>query len=161
MLGSDENSSLVLGPVFFSMEVDGKPQPKGRHRSRIVYPRKGKPFIHNYADAETEAYEKMLAQYAVLLMRGKQPTQNPIALSVCALLPMPASWSVKKREQALAGIILPTSKPDFDNFCKAASDALNKIVFHDDAQVVEAHTIKRYDARPRLCIEVREFVAPR
>jgi Holliday junction resolvase RusA-like endonuclease len=35
-------------------------------------------------------------------------------------LPVPTSWSNKRRLAALAGAIAPTSKPDIDNYVKTA-----------------------------------------
>jgi Holliday junction resolvase RusA-like endonuclease len=148
---------LVVGPVFLAFELRGKPGHKGRHRSRIVFPKVGKAFIHNYPDPETEAYEKTLGEAANLFMRGKEPTDNPVALLVHAFLAVPASWSNRDREAALAGAIRPTSRPDWDNYGKI-TDALNKIVWNDDSQVVDGRCIKQYSTEPALRIEVREFI---
>lgn len=151
---------LVVGPVFVCFEVPGKPAHKGRHRSRIVFPKGSKKaFIHNYPDPETEAHEKVLAEIAALFMRGRAPTQNPVALLVHAFREVPASWSRRDQEAALAGAIRPTSRPDGDNSLKIVQDALNKIVWCDDSQIVDARVIKRYDSQPCLRVEVREFVA--
>lgn len=150
---------LRVGPVFLCFEVSGKPGHKARHRSRIVFPkdRKQKPFIHNYPDPDTEAYEKMLAEFAGLKMRGRAPTERPVAILVHAFREIPASWSRRDREMALAGAILPTSKPDADNYGKIV-DAFNGIVWRDDSQVCDWRIIKRYSDRPAWRIEVREFV---
>lgn len=149
------------GPIFVCFELPGKPIPKGRHRSRIVYPRVGKPFVHHYSDSETEAYEAVLGELASLHMRSREPTDNPVALLVHAFLRVPESWSNRDREAALAGAILPTSRPDGDNYLKAAADSLNKIVWRDDSQVIDARVIKKYDLCPGLRIEVREFIQPK
>jgi Holliday junction resolvase RusA-like endonuclease len=151
---------LVVGPIFVCFELRGKPGHKGRHRARIVFPKAGKPFIHMYADPATEAYEKVLAEAAALFMRGRAPTENPVALLVHAYLRIPESWSRRDREAALAGAILPTSRPDGDNYLKAAQDALNESVWRDDSLVVDARIIKRYSDQPALRIEVREFIRP-
>jgi len=150
--------ALIPGPVFVEFELRGPPGHKGRHRARIVYPKGGNAFIHMYADPATEAYEKTLAGAAALFMRGKQPTANPVALLVHAYRPIPESWSVIDKEKALQGAIRPTSRPDGDNYLKAVQDALNKVVWADDSQVVDARVIKRYDPSPCMRIEVREFV---
>lgn len=149
---------LVPGPIFVCFELRGKPGHKGRHRSRIVYPKDAKPFIHNYPDPDTEAYEKVLAEAAALFMRGKPPTDNPVALLVHVFREVPKSWSARDQEAALAGRILPTSRPDGDNYLKVVQDALNKVVWTDDSLVIDARVIKRYDANPAMRIEVKEFV---
>lgn len=144
---------------FFTLKLAGKPQHKGRHRSRIVFPKVGKPFIHNYPDPETEAFEKTLAMAARLHMRTMPPSEGPLALLVIAGREIPKSWSAKDKQAALDGRILPTPRPDADNHGKIV-DALNGIVWKDDAQVVDSRIIKRYAAAPYLTIQVWEFIAP-
>ena len=170
--------ALIPGPVFFLMEVDGKPGHKGRHRSRLVIPKEAwtyprdprsprfmteagvkKIFITQYPDPQTAAYEAMLQEYSRLIMRTKQPTQKAVALLVHSFREIPKSWSQTDQERALADNILPTSRPDWDNYGKI-TDALNDLVWKDDAQVWDGRVIKRYSDRPGLRIEVREMVEP-
>jgi Holliday junction resolvase RusA-like endonuclease len=151
--------ALVAGPVFLCFELQGEPRPKGRHRSRIGY-KDGKPFVMQYPDPETAAYEAVIAEAASLFMRGKKPTDKPVALLVHAFKSVPKSWSEKDRRAALAGAILPDGRADWDNFGKVCSDGMNKIVYLDDSQVVDGRVIKRYSDSPALRIEVREFLPP-
>lgn len=151
--------ALVAGCVFVCFELQGEPRPKGRHRSRIGY-KNGKPFMMQYPDPDTAKYEAVLAEAASLFMRGRAPTENPVALLVHAYKPIPASWTKTDRARALAGAIMVTSRPDGDNFLKGAMDALNGVVWRDDAQIVDARVIKRYSDSPALRIEVREFLPP-
>ena len=60
------------------------------------------------------------------------------------------------REAALAGLIHPTKKPDWDNFAKAV-DALNMIVWVDDAQIVDGRVKKIYHEAPAFVARVREL----
>lgn len=55
----------------------------------------------------------------------------------------------------LDGELLPSKKPDIDNIVKAVLDALNKVAYRDDTQVVELQVRKQYSERPRLeiCLE--------
>jgi len=153
-----DGPSLVVGPVFLCFELEGKPGHKARHRSRVAW-KDGKAFVHTYPDPETEAYEKVLAQCAALFMRGRAPTEQPVALLVHSFREIPKSWPDRDHAAALAGAILPTSRPDWDN-CGKITDALNEIVWRDDSQVVDGRVIKRYSNRPALRVEVREFVLP-
>lgn len=159
LLPAFEAPVLKPGPVFLSFEIDGEPHAKQRHRSRIVFPTdpRKKAFIHNYPHPETEAYEKMLKEYAALLMRRREPTLNPVSLLVHAFRRVPESWSMRDKKAALMGGILPTGRPDWDNYGKI-TDALNGIVWKDDSQVCDGRVIKRYSDRPALRIEVREFL---
>lgn len=172
--------ALVTGPVFLCFEIKGKPGHKARHRSRIVIPKAAwsypkdpraerymtaagvkQIFVQMYPDPATEAYEKMIAEYAGLLMNRKHvpPTERPVSLLVHSFRSIPDSWSTRDKARALDGNILPTSRPDWDNYGKI-TDALNGIVWHDDSQVVDGRVIKRYSDHPALRIEIREFMAP-
>lgn len=167
--------ALVAGPVFLCFELKGLPGHKARHRSRLVIPRGAwihtqassfipktnikQLFIQQYPDPDTEAYEKVLAEAAGLFMRGRAPTENPLALLVHSFRPIPKSWSRTEQAKALAGAIRPTTKPDWDNHAKV-TDALNGIVFKDDSQIVDGRSIKLYSDEPAMRIEVREFVEP-
>lgn len=74
---------------------------------------------------------------------------------VCAYVMPPKAFSRKKREAALAGSIRPTTKPDVDNYAKAALDGCNAIVYRDDKFVTDLGTRKRYSPIPRLVISIR------
>jgi Holliday junction resolvase RusA-like endonuclease len=154
------DGALIPGPVFFAMTLLGDPAHKARHRSRIAYTKDRKPFIHNYPDPDTEAAEKVIKQAAALQMRGRQPSGEPLCVLVVVDVRVPKSWPQRDQAAALDGRIVPTSRPDWDNFGKLCSDALNEIVWRDDAQVVDARVVKRYSARPALTVEVREFISP-
>ena len=55
-----------------------------------------------------------------------------------------------------AGLIRPTKRPDVDNVLKIVCDALNKIVYDDDACIVDAQVRKYYSANPRVEISIEE-----
>jgi Holliday junction resolvase RusA-like endonuclease len=133
----------------------GDPEGKGRPRSRMVFPRSKPPFIHVYSDPKTAAYEKTLALAGKVAMRGRPPLMGPLAITVTAIMRVPASWPIKDRDAALAGTIRPQVKPDWDNIGKT-SDALNGIVWNDDVQIVFAQVLKVYGEEPMLKIEIRE-----
>ena len=163
--------ALVVGPVFLCFEYAAGVSPKRvrqqpivpfkhKHGARIAYSKSGKPFVHEYPHPESAAWERAIGQLAAVHMRGRPPSDRPLALLVHAFVPIPPSWSIRDYDRAIAGMIMPTSKPDGDNHLKAAQDALNGIAWLDDAQVVDGRVIKIYSAKPALRIEVREFVAP-
>lgn len=53
----------------------------------------------------------------------------------------------------------PTKKPDIDNTIKLILDALNNIVYHDDVQVVDLVTKKRYGEVEQIEIIVEDVCA--
>lgn len=58
------------------------------------------------------------------------------------------------------------TKPDWDNLGKAVSDALNKLAYHDDGQIVQCVIRKSFTSRhhqPRVCVvlsQIDEFGNP-
>lgn len=54
----------------------------------------------------------------------------------------------------------PHVKPDVDNFSKAILDAMNGLIWHDDAQICELQAVKMYDLAtrtPRILLEVMQL----
>jgi Holliday junction resolvase RusA-like endonuclease len=131
--------------------IGGPPTAKGRPRMT----RRG----FAYTPAKTRKYEahgRLAAQQA---MNGQPPIAVPVRAEVTIELPVPASWSGKRREAALRGEIRPTSRPDADNYVKAALDAVNAIVVADDSLVVDLVVTKKYAAVPALTVTVTPLPA--
>ncbi len=89
-------------------------------------------------------------------MKGRAPLDGPVHLTYAAILPIPTSWSKKKRELAAAGGVLPTGRPDTENLVKTAMDAMNGVVYLDDSQVVSLVAQKRYGHPAGVELEVAE-----
>lgn len=141
-----------------SVLLPGPPMGKKRHRSRVVIPRVGKPWVQQYPDPDGVAYE---ADLAAVGREAMQEVDLMLAPYTCALtcfveafVAIPASWSKKDHAAAVAGDIVPTSKPDGDNYAKTAGDALNKIVWLDDSQIIMWQVLKLYSDFPRLRVSV-------
>ncbi|WP_439392599.1 RusA family crossover junction endodeoxyribonuclease [Bradyrhizobium sp. PMVTL-01] len=108
---------------------------------------------HAYTPERTVSFEGRLAYAAQLAMAGRPPLDGPLELDVKMYFAVPASKPARFRQDALAGKIRPTVKPDWDNGGKL-TDALNLIVWIDDKQVVDARVRKFYSDRPRTEIRV-------
>lgn len=134
--------------------VLGNPVAKGRARSRIVKPKAKAQFITHYTPAKTVSAESAIADAGRLAMRDFEIQTGPLELLVQAFFPIPASWPKAKRQKALDGWIVPTSKPDWDNVGKLVGDALNGIVWGDDSQIVSGTCQKFYSDQPRTVIFV-------
>jgi Holliday junction resolvase RusA-like endonuclease len=126
--------------------ISGEPVAKGRVRMT----RKG----FAYTPAATRKFEAHGRLAAQLAMNGKPPIAGPVRLELLVELPVPQSWSSRKQAAALTGDIRPTSRPDVDNYAKAALDAINSIVVCDDSQVVELRTVKRFGTSPKMVARV-------
>lgn len=124
-------------------------EPKGKGRPRFV-----RSTGHAYTPAQTRSYESMLRLAAQEAMAGRIPIDGPVEVEVLACMPIPVSWSKRKRSDAIAGTVKPTSRPDVDNLVKML-DAFNEVVWRDDKQVVWCRVAKVYSEKPRLRIDVR------
>jgi Holliday junction resolvase RusA-like endonuclease len=139
--------------------IPGAPVAKGRHRTspaRLGY-KDGKPVViqgHPFTPAKTRNWEKMAATIAKQAMGSREPLAGPVGIKIIAVMPVADSWPTWKREAALEGVIVPTAKPDLDNIEKAAKDALNKIVWLDDGQVVDSAKQMRYGEHPGVVVTV-------
>ena len=112
-----------------------------------------------YTQAATRRYEAHGRLAAQLAMDGRPPITVPVRADITVDLPAPASWSAKRRDAALRGDIRPTTRPDADNYVKAALDAINAIVVSDDSMIVDLVVTKKYAAVPALAITVTPLPA--
>ena len=94
-----------------------------------------------------------------MAMNGRPPIATPVRAEITIDLPVPASWSAKRRDVALRGDIRPTTRPDADNYVKAGLDAVNEIVIADDSLVVDLVVSKKYATVPQLVIVVTPLAA--
>lgn len=129
------------------IQLPGPPCGKGR-------PRFSRKTGHAYTPEKTRSYESMLQGAAITAMNGTPMFEGPVAITVTAYFPVPASWPKRKRWEALSGKSRPAKRPDADNLLKAV-DSLNSVVFRDDAQIVDARITKHYSDQPRLEVRVR------
>lgn len=95
--------------------------------------------------------------FAALAMNkaGADLFDGPVELSVEANYLWPKSMTAKKR--ALPGAAWKVSVPDWDNLGKLVSDALNGVVWTDDARVVSGHVWKKYGDRLETRVRVRRL----
>ncbi len=80
--------------------------------------------------------------------------EGALCFTLKFFVPIPKSFSKKRRIDAHEGRILPTSTPDLDNLAKLVMDACNGVLFTDDSYVVDAVLWKRYSNEPHIVIEV-------
>lgn len=94
---------------------------------------------------------------AQAVMVGREPLTGPLVVVVYAFMPIPASWPKGRQREARQRLIRPQTKPDWDNIGKVC-DALNGIVWGDDACVVDGSVRKFYAEVPELVITVEPWV---
>lgn len=136
-----------MNPIAFT--VPGRPKGKGRARST----RSGR----HYTPARTAAAENEIAQLA-MIERGSRPLMTgTVVLSIEAVFRVPKGWSMAMTRAALEGRVEYTGKPDADNLTKLIGDALNGVLFVDDAQVQLGRIVRRYGTPERIEVHVEEL----
>lgn len=113
---------------------------------------------HFYTPNRSSQTELAIGYEARKSMRGKSVLDGLVFTRICIFRKVPKSWSKSKREAALSGRIFPVTKPDIDNQVKTIFDALNKIVYRDDSQIVAKKVIRRYAEREGFVAEFRQLI---
>lgn len=129
-----------------SFTVPGRPM--GKQRPRVM-----KSGI-TFTPKETISYENLVKM--VYMQSGSKMFEGPIKMRIIAYYEIPKSTSKKKAELMRAHIERPTKKPDADNIVKIICDALNKVAYHDDSQIVSCEIQKYYSDNPRVEVEIWE-----
>jgi Holliday junction resolvase RusA-like endonuclease len=132
-------------------QVEGDPKGKGRPR----FSRVGN-FTKVYTDKQTLTYEAMIATFAKQAMGGTELLKTPVSVFLYVRLPVPQSYSKKRREACLSGLEKPCKKPDIDNIAKTYLDAMNGVIFVDDTQVIDLHVKKLYSVVAGVDVMVME-----
>jgi Holliday junction resolvase RusA-like endonuclease len=131
------------------IRVTGHPVPQGRPRATVIA---GHASL--YKPAKSRRWEEDARQVARQVMGDRKPWTGALNLSVRFWLALPQSWPEWKRKAAERQTIAPTTKPDLSNLLKAVEDALNGVVWIDDAQVVGIASVKSYGSAPAVEITV-------
>jgi Holliday junction resolvase RusA-like endonuclease len=80
------------------------------------------------------------------------PLDGALELVVDCVLPIPASWSKRKQEEARRGLLPHLSRPDVDNLGKLVMDAANGVLWRDDSQLVRVTFEKHYGPTPGTAV---------
>lgn len=121
-------------------------QPRALIRAKPVQ-RRG--YVKMIDPPDNKIQKEKVAWCALEAMRGRQPFEGPV-------FPM-LTFYLKPPKQARH--LFPASKPDLDNLEKLIKDAMNGVVYVDDAQVCEVHKVKlwAYGRDPGTEVTVRSM----
>lgn len=137
-----------MRPLKFT--VFGTPQPKGSTRA-FMRPGMRYPVVTN-DNPKGKAWQKAVALGAIAARgAGKPVERGPIELAIEFYLPRPQRLARKATPPHL-------TRPDCDKLTRCVGDALTKICWHDDGQIVRIVATKAYaeaGEQPRATITVR------
>lgn len=103
---------------------------------------------------KSRAY-KELVKLVAWQNKPQEPLQGALKLEVDVYLMPPKKYHTKPKQALIAsGELRPTTKPDTDNLVKGIKDGMSKIIWVDDAQIVELVVRKFYDMQPRAEVKV-------
>lgn len=118
-------------------------KPRGKQRPRMCV-RFGKQIT--YTPKQTSEYEKLVKASYMAVSRTFFKKGVPLEVSILAF------FSGKYSDSGWA-----TKKPDSDNIIKIVLDGLNKVAYHDDAQICKIHFEKRYSKIPRVEVKIKSL----
>jgi len=103
---------------------------------------------------KTINYETYIKEMFAVSHPDFVPLEGALAMQLTAWLMIPKATSKRKEKLMIDRVIRPTKKPDFDNIIKTVCDALEKLAYKNDNQIVTAIIHKFYSVSPRLEIEI-------
>lgn len=122
-------------------------------QERPRFSRAGKG-VRTHDAPKSRAY-KELVKLVAWQNKPLEPLQGALKLEVDVYLVPPKKYHTKPKQALIAsGELRPTTKPDTDNLVKGIKDGMSKIIWVDDAQIVELVVRKFYDMQPRAEVKV-------
>lgn len=131
----------------FNIEPQQQERPRATGRGR---------FIRVYDPPKTAKFKRELKQLATEMYHDA-PLEGEIYLKVAFYRKIQKSISKKEHDRRASGEHRPIVKADLSNYLKSFEDALNGVIWTDDATIVELNTSKWYADNPRIEIEVKEL----
>lgn len=132
--------------------VLGEPTGKGRPRFRNVG-----QFVKTYTPENTVSYENLIkVEYRRQCNDFRFAPDAQLDVRITAYYGIPKSKSKKAKLLMEQRKLRPIKKPDADNVIKCYLDALNKVAYNDDTQVVDLQIRRFYSYDPRVVVTIRE-----
>ncbi len=136
-------------PDHLIITIPGVPVPQGRPRLNTM-----RGCVYDPPECKREK-QRLKMELIIHMRKNTIPMlEGALSVSILFFIPIPKSFSKKRHAAAHEGRILPTPKPDLDNYAKLVLDAGNGVLYKDDSCVVDAAFSKRYSNDPRVVIEV-------
>lgn len=130
-----------------------EPRQQDRVRDRIVKTKTGRAYSQKYKSTKQQLYERQLAAF-ICEQSPDGPLKGPIILDIQSYIEVPSSKTKKFHAAADRGEEWPTGKPDASNLLKNLEDIGNKILWVDDAQIVDVRIRKSYGSPARWQLTV-------
>lgn len=133
--------------VILDLRVYGFPIAQGRPRA---FKMRGTEQIRVYDPAKSRSWKQDVKVQVLQKMAFASDGLVEGPLEVYLGFKMPKPKSARKKD------VYPAKRPDLENLAKAVFDAMENVVYRDDAQIVRAVLEKDYDPQPGVVIRVEK-----
>ncbi|MBM6786947.1 RusA family crossover junction endodeoxyribonuclease [Ligilactobacillus salivarius] len=130
--------------LTFNIEPQQQERPRATGRGR---------FIRVYDPPKTAKFKRELKQLATEIYHD-EPLEGEIYLKVAFYRKIQKSISKKEHDRRASGEHRPIVKADLSNYLKSFEDALNGVLWKDDAMIVHEEIDKYYSDNPRIEVEI-------
>jgi len=117
---------------------------------------------HSYQPKDIVDFKNAVRWLAKKQLPNTQQSASAFHVELIFVFRRPESTkkALKSQIDEFNALIVKTSKPDVDNLTKAILDALNGIVWIDDAQVCELHVTKGLGKQDKIIVIATELTNP-
>ena len=129
---------MISFTVFVNPVAKGRPRVTTRGRFPVIYTPK-----------ETKEAQNLFISKAKVF-KPNEPLKGALKVTINFYKIKPKSYPKK--------VIHWITKPDIDNLQKLYLDSMNKIFYHDDSQVVELISTKKYSDIARVEITIESII---
>lgn len=146
--------------TLFELTVYGSAQPAGSKRALPFAGKAGGRAMMVDANKKARPWKDLVAQEAGLAMDERPLMEGSLVMELCFYRARPKGHfgSGRNSEQLKPSAPrFPAVKPDVLKLARAVEDALEGIVYRNDAQICEERIGKRYGTPERVTVMVRSF----
>ena len=137
--------------VFTAYTLDGENPPTKGSASGFPIRRKGGRIgvVITNDNPKNKKWAAVVGWKAKENRASDSPWAGPVQLSLV--------FGMKRPKKMPKGRELPTVKPDLDKMVRSVKDAMTKILYVDDAQIVALAASKEYSEKPGVTIELTKL----
>lgn len=127
---------------MFIFELSGDPKPQKQTQ------------FSRHHSWDPSAKVKSFIQWQAKYYAPENPLLCPIQMDLTFYFKVPKSTSGTKRRQMLNHVIHHIKRPDIDNCAYLVTNALKKIFYEDDSQIIDLYLHKRYGETPKTVVKI-------
>ncbi len=140
--------------LLLRFRVDGTPQSRGSKKAITVPGQRRGLLIDD--NAKSGPWMDLVAFYARQAMNGRDPWDGPLCLRATFFRERPKGHFRQDGTVNPTAPAFPATKPDASKYMRAVEDAMSKIVYVDDARLVDSWPSKRW-GKPGVVIELYQL----